>query len=309
MRAFIIGNGFDLAHGMKTSYLDFYNYIKSNYSDMNSDVMFVPTPVTAPDGDEVVNETDAVSLLCHLIEDACGGDWSDFESALGKINLFECFDDLKEVYDRDGDRNLWHEAYNNEDRMSDLNIVFPIIRSLFSDWIETIKVSKHGFVGFSNLIDRSSDLFISFNYTHTLEELYGCKNVIHMHGEAGNGRENIIFGHNGNIDYSENNPRVPVGCYNNLQELYDLLRKPTGVVITEHHRQLKILSECSEIYSIGFSYSDVDLPYIKEMCNIIKENSVKWIFDDYNSKSTIKRFQKKVKACGFAGGFSTFSIY
>ena len=119
MNVFIIGNGFDIDHGMKTKYCCFNQYLIRRFPKLNREVLYVPTPITAPDGEMVVDETAAASLICYLIDSTIGEDWSDFEDALGRINLFECFDDLAEVYDRHGDRNLWHEAYNNEDRASD----------------------------------------------------------------------------------------------------------------------------------------------------------------------------------------------
>lgn len=30
MKGYVIGNGFDLSHGMKTKYTDFYEYLKTN---------------------------------------------------------------------------------------------------------------------------------------------------------------------------------------------------------------------------------------------------------------------------------------
>ena len=43
--------------------------------------------------------------------------------------------------------------------------------------------------------------------------LYGCKKVVHMHGEVG---KEIIIGHNGTKDYTEENPSTPIGCYNSF---------------------------------------------------------------------------------------------
>ena len=305
MNAFIIGNGFDLAHKMPTSYNCFYNYLINRFPNINHSFMHVPTPMTAPDGGDVVDETDATSLLCHLINDVCGDDWSNFETALGEIDLLQCFGDLKEVYDKDGDRNLWHEAYNNEDRASDLCCVIPMIKDLFSDWIETIAAPKDKLKGFSDLIDPNTDLFITFNYTHTLEELYGCKNVIHMHGEVGN---EIIIGHNGNLDYSEDNLSVPIGCFNSLQEIYEGLRKNTFNVIEKHYNELASISNCSQIYSFGFSYSSIDLPYIGMICQLIKNKDVKWLNNDYDGESRINDYKMKIINSGFKGEFLVYNV-
>ena len=305
MRTFIIGNGFDLAHNMPTKYSDFKKYLIERFPNSKNGQMYVPGQMITPDGGVIVDETEAASLLVYLINNACGGSWSDFETALGKINLFECFEDLCEVYDRDGDRNLFHEAYNNEDRASDLYYVIPMIKDFFSDWVNTIKLPEKCLSDFLSLIDPENDLFISFNYSHTLEKLYKCKNVIHMHGEIGN---EIIVGHGGAIDYSEENSSVPIGCFNTLQEIYDMLRKDTNSVIEKHYNRLNSVSFCQQVYSFGFSYSNVDLPYIKHICRLLNNDGVVWYFTKHDASDSekITRYKKDIVNCGFKGQFSVY---
>ena len=43
------------------------------------------------------------------------------------------------------------------------------------------------------------------------------------------------------------------------------------------------LKDVEQVYSYGFSYGKVDLPYIKEIINNISNNkNSKWFFYDYN---------------------------
>ena len=50
---FIIGNGFDISHGMKTKYSDFRNYLIKKYSikqaDLESSYGLIPESITFPD--------------------------------------------------------------------------------------------------------------------------------------------------------------------------------------------------------------------------------------------------------------------
>ena len=302
MNAFIIGNGFDIAHGMHTAYKYFYEYLKKRFPKMNCEYMYVPTQVTAPDGGDIVDESDATSLLCYLINNATGENWNDFEKALGDIDLLECFDDIEEEFDRDGERNYFREACNNEDRISDLRLIIPMIKTLFSDWVNTLSVSKTPIMEFKNMIDKDNDLFISFNYTPTLEILYGCKNVIHMHGKIG---EEIIVGHNGDRDYSEEKVKI-LCCFNDLSQIYEGLRKDTESVIERHYKELTEISSCKHIYSYGFSYSDPDIPYIKTICELIKGNHVKWFLNDYDEDFRIEEFKSRIIENGFDGEFGLF---
>lgn len=304
MNCFIIGNGFDKAHNMKTGYADFHEYIINRFPNLASDIVNATNTTLLPDGDIFVNSCDVASILCILLESVSGDDWNGFEDSLGKINLIECFDDLENIYDRDGERNLWHEAYNNEDRASDLSLLIPKIKELFSEWIESVEPAESKLKDFSKLIDPEDDLFITFNYTHTLEDLYGCKNVIHMHGESG---QEIIVGHNGTQNFTEENPLVPTGCYDTLQHIYDELRKNVADVINRHNDELKVVSNCENIYSYGFSYSSVDLPYIDVICGFIKNKSVKW-YNNYHDIKDIPSYEEKIRKSGFKGAFGTYKI-
>ncbi len=305
MNAFIIGNGFDLAHSMPTSYNDFRSYLFKEYPDIDDSYLYIPVPEIDNHGNICIYEKDVASFLCYFMNDICGDDWSDFENALGSIDLLVCFEDLGEVYDRDGDRNLWYEAINNEDRTSDLKYLVPKIKEIFSRWIETIHIPIKRLDDFSRIIDPQKDLFISFNYSCVLEELYDCKNVIHMHGVAGG---EIIVGHNGSLNFTESNWHVPNGCFDNLQHIYDVLRKNTEEVINRHIVELQDIANCSNIFSYGFSYSSVDIPYIKLICQLISGKNCQWIFNDYDSSERIDKYKSILRNYGFSGAFSTFRV-
>ena len=61
-----------------------------------------------------------------------------------------------------------------------------------------------------------------------------------------------------------------------------------------------------DIYSFGFSFSEVDLPYIKKICEIINTYRVTWYFNSYDDTYTINTYIKCLKECGFKGKFSIF---
>ncbi len=58
------------------------------------------------------------------------------------------------------------------------------------------------------------------------------------------------------------------------------------------------LSNVKKIYSYGFSFSEVDMVYIKEISRILDAKRVRWYFNQYdwiNNKENIE----KVKRLGF----------
>jgi len=66
---FVIGNGFDLAHEMKTSYEDFHQYLKETYPDASFDGYNTPEVSMMPDGgeayDNLVEEQSGKLLFGH----------------------------------------------------------------------------------------------------------------------------------------------------------------------------------------------------------------------------------------------------
>ena len=58
------------------------------------------------------------------------------------------------------------------------------------------------------------------------------------------------------------------------------------------------MSNVKKIYSYGFSFSEVDMDYIKEISRILDAKRVRWYFNQYdwvNNKENIE----KVKRLGF----------
>lgn len=124
-------------------------------------------------------------------------------------------------------------------------LVYPILEipAYFSEWISTIKVNKFNKVlpkeDFIRLINKENDFFLSFNYTKTLEYLYGAKNVCHIHGVQG---RDLIFGHGDNYDYlsNENYGSLP-GTEYSFQKMHDSLKKNTQKALEDNQTFLKSL--------------------------------------------------------------------
>lgn len=177
-KLFIIGNGFDQAHGLPTSYNDFRQYLISTYySNSTDDEYFcwgnIPELRSGKDGEEIFDEKEVVKFLVYIIDNTAQDKWGDIESALGRLNFDSVFYELPQVFDLDGDRNLFKEAYQNEDASYAIMKSFITILDYFNEWINSIDLSNvHLEPNISTLFDPSNDLFLSFNYTETLEKIY-----------------------------------------------------------------------------------------------------------------------------------------
>lgn len=133
-----------------------------------------------------------------------------------------------------------------------------LIRKLISDWIESVDISNtKKKMDFLNLISSIDTFFLNFNYTKVLEDVYKLENVCHIHGTLDT---SIIIGH-GEKQKTVENPYI--GTHYELEELHFALRKNVDTIINGVSFFSEI-SNVSEIYSYGFSFSKVDLEYIKK---------------------------------------------
>lgn len=306
---FILGNGFDRAHGMETSYEDFQKYLKRKYPNANDTKLIIPSGTQMPKGDVKYDDDDVVSFLMYLISQAeeDGDNWSDLESSLGRLSFDECLYNSDPVVDQDGDYDSWKNMYIRQDVANDLVIPCLMIKEYFADWINTIPLKNiKPKEGFMKLIDKDSDLFFTFNYTETLEIIYKVKNVCHIHGKRG---EKLIFGHGNDNDYLEEYISEHPGAEDSLISIQEALRKNTKDALADHADFFdNIPRGLNKVYSFGFSFSEVDRIYIEELCKRVNTESVIWYLHSRSSGAR-RSFESIIRKCGFKGQFSTFDIY
>lgn len=302
-KLFIIGNGFDIAHGLPTRYSDFQDYLMENYPGASDEYLSVPESITMPDGSEKYNDDEVVGFLLKIITEAEVTDekWSDLENTLGLLDFDDYFDD----WDYEEDENEWHEVDRNQKISANISDSIRMIKEYFTDWIETIDLSDVEVNrNFCDLIDCNNDLFLTFNYTETLENIYEAENVYHIHGKQGG---DLVFGHGNNTDYYDEYVTRNIGSENYLSELQEALKKDTQVVISKNKSLFKLFGEVDEIYSYGFSFSDVDMVYIKEICNASQTDNITWYIHDYDSEK-FDIFKHKIINCGFKGKVDIFTV-
>ena len=134
---------------------------------------------------------------------------------------------------------------------------------------------------------------LSFNYTETVEHLYGFNILIHIHNKIG---EDLIWG--------RGEKRKKLNKYlldNNLcdEVVLNIYKKNTAKQIIKLKTKLRNLeNKTISIYSYGFGYSNVDLIYIKAIINAININS-EWHLFDYNNSYVAQ--EKILRSCGFKG--------
>lgn len=307
-KLFIIGNGFDLAHSIPTKYDDFHEFLKENYNDDDDFDFTIPSSQVSADGEEVFDLDDVAKFLRTAISQTEGDNWNDLEHTLGVMDYDHFLDDYS-MYD-DDDENPFHEVYRNEDKSSDFSGAMKLINTFFEEWIDTIDVTRASAKSsFEELIEIDRDLFFTFNYTRTLQELYNAEIVCHIHGNQGG---KICFGHGNDKNYYEDYESSHIGSESNLSELDRTLRKDTKKALYDKKIFFDKLNDITHIYSYGFSYSDVDLIYIKSIIERIDSQNTIWNLHQkdsgVNTISKLKEMEIILIRNGFKGEIKRFEV-
>lgn len=291
----VIGNGFDIMHGVKSSYWDFQSTIGKN----NSLRIEMETYLDVP--------TDSL--------------WYNLEDSLGHMNYSMFLN--PEILD------MWLDnfgAYDPDAQAADLfgavetaiAPIFNIPRELnqrFRKWVKTLKVGTDN-RPFQML--HGEYRVLSFNYTEFIEELYGAKyeNVCYIHGcrkYRGKGKpDELILGHVPGMEEEQwDKVRLKPIKFKNPYKRYifeaametatreaswydDSTTKKCGDIIKRHQQFFDGLSDVDEIYVIGHSLSEVDYPYFEE---IARKCTAKW-FVGYHSLDDMKRLIDLTKYLG-----------
>lgn len=301
----IIGNGFDLAHNIPTSYNDFRKYLIDNYPSAyrNRDRII--------DIDKINDKKlIAVELMMYALEHTNGENWANFESSLSIINFQDKFPRHEHREDPDEDNSTAAEYLKY---IMNLILIFKncveLWGTLLSEWISEIEkiIDNHGYDpidSISRLLDGDTKI-LTFNYTKTLQKLYGKSGVKHIHNRVG---QKLIFGH------STINPSYQEDCYNPLMssfldDILKMLYKDTEKQLSKYkHVFQNISTDVEEVYSYGFSYGHSDVVYIKKIINRISEKAIWYFtkFDYMKNKEFLRKTKIKLRKWGFKGQFGIF---
>ena len=295
---FIIGNGFDLAHGMKTSYDDFYQYIKKKYPNLKEENNNLPEAIFGRKGGITYDEKELTEDMLNLLHHT--GEWNKFESNLGEIDFF--YDDYSEpVFDKEGDPDISKTMILNESKSSVYSELCYNLKSLFKEWIQKIRILKRYRQEYFENKFKKNNLFFTFNYTKTLEKLYNIplENILHIHGTL---PKDLIFGHNLKLEDIEIESKNIGIEYSGLEHvIYDcknIFRKKIDEIIKKYEFFFDKIQKYNveKVYIYGFSFSEIDLPYLSE---IIKNtpNNIIWEITFHN-KNDKEIFFKKLRRLG-----------
>jgi hypothetical protein len=227
----IIGNGFDLAHGLKTKYSDFFlDYLNRilNYL-LNTDEYVYEDDLICIEGVSRINRTFTIRKIKDFELVKRNSEKFNFKSKFAET-LFSSPDDanwvnieteyyyhLKAIFVKYENESYTKNTAHYE--VGNLNRSFNCLRSKLHDYLNSLtpETTSHDDFAikalFADIKDQVSQYrsdgdqihFLNFNYTSTIEkyldQVYGyVKTLNYIHGKLNSPDNPIIFGYGDEID-------------------------------------------------------------------------------------------------------------
>lgn len=278
---FIVGNGLDCNHCLKSSYSYYKQYLIDNGFKEYVDYFGYPnfSYLDRPEEETGIHE----GLVDGMTQDQYGRQLAEnYDKVFNKMKKNNwCWNELETMLST-------IEGINDDlfvKKFADI-----IIHQL-PNWMSTFVkpqiaaiVPKYGFP--------QNQRYLNFNYTELLENIYDipANKVLHIHGKIGD--PVLMFGHSeyGHIDELIESPQY--GTYSHLNYYKDTL-KDVKTNIAKHNSYWDELVNIEKIYVLGHSLGDADLSYFEKIYEVCP--SAKWYVSYYvdshgnDSRNVIKK--------------------
>lgn len=266
MKLFICGNGFDLHHGLRTSYLDYCRFLQQKDPSLL----------------KRITDEESFSGIGQNLTNPYDAFWTDVES-----NYTFAYDSMlatnkSQNYPsdmQDGDSKWIEMECDASEKVRGLS---KFSKEYFEEWICGIDV--YGILLNAGMQLNSSDVYVTFNYTDTLEKIYfiSKENVLHLHGDVSNPQFGNPFVNPSEIeknfceeyekeDYFSVSIKPAINKYVNLA-------KDTSKDLKANIPNLQTflsLRNIDEVVVLGHSYNGVDKFYY-ETFFVPKYSKVPW---------------------------------
>ena len=282
---YIIGNGFDLHHGVRCDFEDFMKWLKKNDKSLFTD-------------------------LTQVYDDAENNNWwRDFENSLAQLNINYYANKKGNLYDpeyiKDGSIEEKTE-YASQRVIEEFGKIKDSLRNDFQNWLSMAYENcfKNKKIQFPN----EDSIFLTFNYTKTLEDIYeiDAKRIYHIHGVIDD-KDSMEFGHGLGVEELDNmlksqEPRIDEVWNKKLNRMIRLqivtpkhkelaafstiesivsLKKDVEKCIEKNKRFFNEILDVERIYVYGFSFSSIDMPYLEKIIRRTKPET-HWVISWYS---------------------------
>ena len=279
---YIVGNGFDIHHGLDSHYSDFKEYLLNHDKNLHGYVInYLP------------------------VEE----DWSELEDMLAHLDVDYLVSETEGfLYPYSSED--WSDSYHHDYQYELERVITALSHDLkagICKWITQLDIPVHENLNCPALdLDREG-LFLNFNYTSTLEHIYQVpeRYILFIHGKCSAKNSEIVLGHGWNPKELPDLNDVPdpegmdlrvVEGNSIINDYFGATFKPTDKIIERNRHFFDNLSSVSEIYTLGHSLSEVDLPYIKMVVDNAGSGSL-WKVS-HHKKGELQKHKTKMNQLG-----------
>lgn len=280
MRLYIVGNGFDLHHCLKTSPKDYCDFLNEEHPDVIDEIK--GSEYFMGDGRELAEREDRF--------------WTNVEDNF-KFCYSQMLEDTAEEYypdlNEDSDARWHHAEFDAEAKVEESKEIKKFNTTYLVEWIQSIDVAEA--TRSRQIHFEAGDLFVNFNYTKTLEVVYGISPdaVLHIHGCISDS-QSLQFG---NPEYTARKARSEAENSYGSDEFYGASIEPAANhYVTLADSLSKDLNSnipklkhfitgknVDEVVIMGHSYSGVDKLYYEKLL-IPRFMKAKWTIYCYTTK-------------------------
>lgn len=295
---YIIGNGFDIWQGLPTSYDNFNCYMCRNHSESHERI------------GQMYNQLNRNML------------WKDFENQLSELNITRLVERNVDHWLNLMYANINNQLYVETEISNSFDTLDQDIKDFFHEWVNNIDYSKANNKRISNICKDKNALFLTFNYTNTLERFYEVQEericYIHRctsnnsllrpvvgHGISNNIIEKsvdnlhdvickLVISHNKLSDIQLQCEHMADMIISQIKEFLNGLYKDTKSCLDDNGTWFSKLTDIENIYVLGHSLSEVDARYFEFIRK--KNPDAKWHVSYYgeNDKGSKERDLRKL---------------
>lgn len=275
---YIIGNGFDLHHGLPTSFQGFREYSKfSNFHRLYENGVFM-----------------------MLADQSLAEHWNKLEQNLANFDVNDLIEQAKEYYDEDPHENQF--LYEVKTAIDSITTGLVTELHNYLSKAEAQPATPNTFLALD-----TSARFINFNYTNTLERIYNIPshNICYIHGKL-HSSSSIVIGHGmvdpayepkPSIDFSklsEDEFQAYVDEYSQdyedaVSEAYEYFKisyKDTEACLEAASGFLQELAVIDNVIILGHSMAEIDQIYFYYINQIVRPTCRWWASYYLSSEKT-----------------------
>lgn len=317
MDILILGNGFDLAHDLKTKYSDFLGYCKEKYSitknvgvDNSNNFLFENVWVKhflnkTLEGDnwidlekEIYNVIVKLSKLPYF---KIGTSYENYEKVRFRISKYYMdfnFDNIKEYFNKP--ESVFVENCYNENIKYFISFLYNQLRHFVDEFekylieeVNTKTINKKFILPIKN---QGNIRIISFNYTNTFERLYDSKSIyadnkpkyVYIHGKINDHKNAELVLGTETFDNEQVSVEFNIFKKHNQRHRYGTI-DPYQELLKELKDKRKIIKPTFHV--IGHSLDNADHNILRHIFRAKEDSTIK-IY--YHNQEALKRMQDNI---------------